>query len=249
MNYRQAMKELKSAGTAQNRKVYARHGVPEPIFGVSVANLNKISKEILRLPGPGRKYAKHDHELAIKLWKSGNHDARVLGAMLADPEQMQSAELDQWMRDCDSHSSEGMLVGLTARTRFAQPKMKKWRKSDQELTAAAGWNLLCEIAQNDRDLPDSFFVSYLQEMREKIHGAKNRARYAMNGALIAIGGRSPNLRRKAIAAARKIGPVEVDHGETNCKTPDAVPYIEKMWARKSQSRPALTRSVSTSAKP
>ena len=42
MNYRQAMKALKSAGTAQNRKIYARHGVLEPMFGVSTANLTKI---------------------------------------------------------------------------------------------------------------------------------------------------------------------------------------------------------------
>jgi len=32
--------------------------------------------------------------------------------------------------------------------------------------------------------------------------------------------------------AAAIGKVEVDHGETSCKTPDAVPYIEKALARK-----------------
>jgi hypothetical protein len=33
----------------------------------------------------------------------------------------------------------------------------------------------------------------------------------------------------------------VDHGDTACKTPDAVSYIEKMWARKKEreaARPA-----------
>ena len=38
--------------------------------------------------------------------------------------------------------------------------------------------------------------------------------------------------RKAIETARRIGKVQVDHGETNCKTPDAVPYIEKAANRK-----------------
>ena len=52
VNYRQVMKALKSAGTAQNRKIYARHGVLEPMFGVSTANLTKIKKDALRLPGP-----------------------------------------------------------------------------------------------------------------------------------------------------------------------------------------------------
>ena len=40
------------------------------------------------------------------------------------------------------------------------------------------------------------------------------------GALIAIGCRA-SMTERAIAVARKIGKVEVDHGETGCKTPDA----------------------------
>lgn len=34
-----------------------------------------------------------------------------------------------------------------------------------------------------------------------------------------------------LETAGRIGTVEVDHGETGCKTPAARPYIEKMWAR------------------
>jgi hypothetical protein len=30
-----------------------------------------------------------------------------------------------------------------------------------------------------------------------------------------------------LAAAARIGPVEVDHGETGCKTPDAAAYIKR----------------------
>ena len=54
----------------------------------------------------------------------------------------------------------------------------------------------------------------------------------MNAALIAIGIRGGNLTTKAKAAARKIGPVVVDHGETNCKTPDAIDYIERTLGRR-----------------
>lgn len=37
MTFGEVMSMLEAAGTAQNRKVYARHGVPEPMFGVSYA--------------------------------------------------------------------------------------------------------------------------------------------------------------------------------------------------------------------
>jgi hypothetical protein len=52
----------------------------------------------------------------------------------------------------------------------------------------------------------------------------------MNNALINIGVRNPKLEKIAIAAAGRIGTVEVDHGETSCKTPEAVSYIKKTVA-------------------
>jgi hypothetical protein len=49
----------------------------------------------------------------------------------------------------------------------------------------------------------------------------------MNQTLIAVGLRNAALRRGVLAAAKRIGEVEVDHGETSCKTPDAAAYIAK----------------------
>jgi hypothetical protein len=54
----------------------------------------------------------------------------------------------------------------------------------------------------------------------------------MNGALIAIGVRNDQLEKLAITAAKRIGTVEVDHGDTDCKTPDAVAYIAKTKAHR-----------------
>ena len=53
----------------------------------------------------------------------------------------------------------------------------------------------------------------------------------MNMAVIVIGGRNAALRKSALATAKRIGKVEIDHGDTACQTPDAGAYIEKMWAR------------------
>lgn len=72
----------------------------------------------------------------------------------------------------------------------------------------------------------------LATIERRIHRSPNWARYAMNGALIAIGVYKPSLRVHALEVAKSIGKVEVDHGDTCCKTPDAVPYIEKASKRK-----------------
>jgi len=54
----------------------------------------------------------------------------------------------------------------------------------------------------------------------------------MNQALIGVGVRSPQLEKRVNAIAKNIGKVQVDHGETNCKTPDAASYIKKTINRK-----------------
>ncbi|MDA0206235.1 MAG: hypothetical protein O3A53_09280 [Acidobacteria bacterium] len=37
---------------------------------------------------------------------------------------------------------------------------------------------------------------------------------------------------EAVAAAKRIGVVEVDHGQTGCKTPGAASYIRKIVERR-----------------
>lgn len=56
--------------------------------------------------------------------------------------------------------------------------------------------------------------------------------------MVSVGGRNERLRKLAIAAAKRAGPVEIDHGDTSCKTVDVVEYIGKMWARKEKAAPA-----------
>jgi 3-methyladenine DNA glycosylase AlkD len=43
---KETLKTLKSMGTAQNRKIYKRHGVDGEIYGVSYANLKELKKKI-----------------------------------------------------------------------------------------------------------------------------------------------------------------------------------------------------------
>jgi hypothetical protein len=51
----------------------------------------------------------------------------------------------------------------------------------------------------------------------------------MLGALIAIGCRSSALRKAVTAASKRIGKIEIDQGDTACKTPEPVPTLEKSW--------------------
>ena len=72
------------------------------------------------------------------------------------------------------------------------------------------------------------------QIDEEINERPNRVRHEMNGVLIAIGLRDESLRRSVLELDARIGPVEVDHGETGCKTPAIAPYIERTLAHREQ---------------
>jgi hypothetical protein len=85
------------------------------------------------------------------------------------------------------------------------------------------------MAMIDESVEDSWFMDRLAEIEKTIHTVPNAHRYLMNNTLIAIGNRNTSLRKAAVAAAKRIGPVAVDHGDTDCKTVDALERIEKCW--------------------
>ncbi len=219
MTLAEAMRALEEAGTAQNRKVYARHGGADPMFGVSFAFLKTLSKRI-----------GVDHELALALWETGNLDARNLAAKVVDPARMTSSDLDRWARENCARMCGLYVAAVAGEGPHAAAKAARWPHAKDETTRRTGWGLVAHMAARDESTPDGWFAERLEAIERTIHGAPNFEREMMNQAVITIGGRNAALRRAAVAAARRIGKVEVDHGDTSCKTPEAVPYIEKMWA-------------------
>ncbi|MCB9838248.1 MAG: DNA alkylation repair protein [Phycisphaeraceae bacterium] len=216
----QVMKQLRAMGTAQNRKVYARHGAPENMLGVSYADFGKLKKQI-----------KTDHNLAKQLWDTGIMDAQILAAMVCDPAQLTKSECDAWVKDATCYQVANELAGAVARSPYAISRYEKWRKSKPEFTQAAAWATLAGVFKHAPDaVSDAIGREAITRIETTIHTAPNRAREAMNTCLIAIGTYREPLRAAAIAAAIRIGKVEVDHGDTSCKTPDAASYIEKSAA-------------------
>jgi 3-methyladenine DNA glycosylase AlkD len=219
MSFQDAMSALEKAGSAQTRKTYARHGAAEPMFGVSFATLKTLYKRI-----------KVDQELAEALWDTGNFDARNLAVKIADPANISSRELDRWAGTPTARMCGGYVGHLAAESPHSRAKADKWVAASDDPTRFAGWSLINAMAMVDESTPDSWFAERLARIEKTVHSAPNTQRYIMNQTLISIGCRNAALRKLALAAARRIGKVEVDHGDTDCKTPDAVEYIEKSWA-------------------
>ena len=220
MTFEETMRALEAAGTEQARKIYRRHGAPEPMFGTSFAVLEQLRRKI-----------KADHGLARELWASGNTDARNLATMIADPHATTRAEIDRWVRDPNSGFFSGMLARhLIVKTPFAAEKALAWIKSGHAGMLQTGWLIISVGALKPEVFNDEDLLALLPGIEANIHGEENRVREAMNLALIGIGVRNARCRKAALAVARRIGKVEVDHGDTGCKTPDAAAYIMKTVA-------------------
>lgn len=220
---RSVVRRIKELGKPTAAAIYRRHGVTERTVGLSYADLNRLRKEI-----------GVDNELARALWRTGLHDARVLATMVAAPSGVAMAELDRWISSASNYIITDAIAELAARSPRAQVIARRWLRSRHEWTSSAGWNIVAsQVAA--REMTSKACAPLLDRIERSIHRAPNRTRYAMNNALIAIGGSFAALRSRATAVARAIGPVEVDHGDTGCKTPDAVTYIEKMAERQRKS--------------
>jgi hypothetical protein len=216
----EALAELEAAGTEQARKTYRRHGAEEPMFGVSFATLKGLMKRI-----------DVDHELALALWETGNFDARNLAMKIVDSSRLDTSALDRWAREASAALSCGdYAAALPAEGPLGVEKADAWRRSPDSGLRRAAWPLISQLALRDERTPDVYFEGVLDEIVANIHAAPNGLRSGMNRAVIAIGCRSPRLRELALAAADRIGVVEVDHGDTACETPDARAAIEKAWA-------------------
>jgi hypothetical protein len=152
--------------------------------------------------------------------------------MIANASEMTSKELEAWCRDVCNSTLAGALANLASESPSARAKMEAWRRRSNDPVASTGWTIVAILARKDGALDDVTCADLIDEIERDIAKSPNHARYAMNNALIALGGRGGKLRDRAITAARRIGKVEVDHGDTACTTPDAETYINKMVKRR-----------------
>ena len=217
MNAQEILATLNKLGKPQTAAIYKRHGAGDNVCGVLTSELVKLQKKI-----------KVDQSLAMELWKTKHAEARALALMVADPQKLTRADADRFVTDGPVRFVGWCLSDLVARSPIADETMRAWMNSPAEFTREMGYGVFAVRLKDDPDsISDADAERVLATIEKEIHRSPNWARYAMNGALIAIGVYKPALRKKALAAARRIGQVDVDHGETNCTTPDAGAYIEK----------------------
>lgn len=190
-----AVATLKRLGEKKNVAGMARFGIrANKVLGVSKPKLDELAKKIGK-----------NHELGMELWRTGIHDARLLGVLISEAEQVSAKQMDCWVRDFDNWDvCDGSCCHLFV---FAAPAWKKafeWTRRKKEFEKRAGFALAAFLAVHDRRAADAIYLKFLKTIEREAWDDRNFVRKAVNWALRNIGKRNLRLNRAAISSAERI---------------------------------------------
>ncbi len=158
MTYPQIIQKLKSLKNKRNIEGMARFGIGgKNVLGVPKPVLGKMAKTIGK-----------DHELALRLWDSRFHEARILAALVDRPDQVTSRQMEKWVKGFDSWDICDQVCGnLFDRAKPAIRKAFQWSRRKREFEKRAGIVLMAVMAVHDKKAGDSLFISFLPVLRRE----------------------------------------------------------------------------------
>jgi 3-methyladenine DNA glycosylase AlkD len=192
-----------------------------------------------------RKRLGKDHALATALWESGWYEARLLAALVGDPQRVTRRQMNTWAAgfenwaDCDT-----VCFHLFDRTPFAWEKARQWTSSPHEFVKRAAFALMACLALHDKAAPDRSFLAFLPLVEKGAHDERNFVKKGVNWALRAIGRRNLALNAAVLEVAKRLGLSE--EASCRCVGKDArrelaSPKVRSQLARRAQGAPATTR--------
>jgi 3-methyladenine DNA glycosylase AlkD len=189
------MGELRAAADPTRRPGMARVGINvERAWGVSIPQCRRIARR-----------HRLDHPLALGLWETAVHEARILASMVDDPGRVTEVQMEAWVGDLDSWDVCDQLCGnLFGHTPQAFTAARAWVRRDEEFVRRAGFVLVAERAARDREHDDDFWLGWLPVIRRGALDERNYVKKAVNWALRQIGKRNVALNAAAIEEAERL---------------------------------------------
>jgi 3-methyladenine DNA glycosylase AlkD len=192
---RKVLQQLRALADPRVRAKMAHFGVHvKDAHGISMPVLHKTARQI-----------KTNHALALELWKSGNHEARILAGLIGDPARVTPAMMERWAREFDSWDIvDGCCWHPFGESAYAWRKAAEWSRREAEFIKRAGFALMAYLASHDKTAPNAKFERLLPIIRRETRDERNFVKKAVNWALRQIGKRNLRLNRAAIREARRI---------------------------------------------
>ena len=195
MSKEEIIQELKKNANPKNVIGMKRFGIQgKNMLGISVTFLRKFAKKIPK-----------DHKLAIGLWNTGIHEAKMLATMIDELEKVTEVQMDKWVKDFDSWDiCDGACMNLLCKTPFVDKKIYEYAKSEKEFVRRTAFTLIACLSFKKKEWKDKDFVKYFDLIEEYSFDERNFVKKAVNWALRQIGKRNAKLNAKAIKVAERI---------------------------------------------
>lgn len=186
--------ELKRLSTPDHYAKLSHFGINNHrAYGVKVPLIRNLAKIIGK-----------NHDLALELWETEVHEARILASMIADPKLLTERLLNQWVNDFDSWDICDQTCTLIIKTSFANQKIYEFALSNDEYVKRTAFTLMCGIAVHDKNASNDSFLPYLLLIEREAWDERNFVKKAVNWALRQIGKRNEELRVIAIDTSVRI---------------------------------------------
>jgi 3-methyladenine DNA glycosylase AlkD len=198
-NCARALRELRSLGEQRNIDGMARFGIrAKVVYGVAKPEMDELARRIGK-----------NHALALELWATGVHDARILAGLIDEPEQVNASQMERWVRDFDNWDvCDGTCCHLFVFAAPAWTKAAEWSRRKKEFEKRAGFALMAYLAYRDKAAPDAKYQRLFAVIRREARDERNFVRKAVNWALRQIGKRNLKLNRAAIQETARIHKID-----------------------------------------
>ena len=173
----------------------ARFGInPHNTLGVAIPLLRRLAKEYGR-----------NHDVAMLLWDSRVHEARILASMIDDAGTLTNRQMDRWTNQFDSWDvCDQCCANLYEDSPHAWKKAREWSASKKEFVKRAGFVMMARLAVSKKEVNDNAFHAFFERIEKEAHDDRPMVRKAVNWALRQIGKRSEMLHQSALTVAERL---------------------------------------------
>lgn len=195
MTSEKILKDLRKLHNKKNIEGMAKFGInPEFALGISVTQLRRTAKTIGK-----------DHQIALELWKSKIHEARILATIIDLPKEVNIEQMESWVLDFNSWDlCDQCCNNLFSKTVYAYDKALEWSSREETFVKRAGFTLMAVLAVNAKHYTDDQFYPFFERIVEECGDERNFVKKAVNWALRQIGKRNISLNEKAVEISESL---------------------------------------------
>jgi len=146
-----------------------------------------------------------DHALALALWSTDVHEARLLATLVEDPQEVTEEQMEAWVADFDSWDiCDQCTSNVFSYTSRGWTKAVEWSSREEEFVKRAGFALMAALAVHDKKAENDRFDPFLSVIERESYDDRIYVRKAVNWALRNIGKRNLAFNASAVACAERI---------------------------------------------